>query len=340
MALPKKVRAQVEAAESAYNEIYGDGKKSSEPKPPKEDEAPEAQTQEPEEVQAGSPQAKEQPETKPEPKKDDAAAWEQRYRVLQGKYDAEVPRLHRQVRGLNEKIEELQALVQSLEAKAAEAPVLEKTGEQLLSEDDIEDYGEDLINVIKRAAKEELLPELRRLEEENARLKQHLSGVSSVVVESAKEKLERTLDSEVPSWRELNEDEEFLNWLDQYDEFSGVRRLDLLRRAYEANDAARVVAFFKGFIKEHAALTGAYGDTKPSEEGGAKVSMETLVAPGKPKGGDAQQGRTQTDERVWTQSEIAAFYRDVQRGKFNGRESEKQAIEREIVNAVKTGRIR
>jgi len=333
MALPKKVREQVEAAESAYKEVYG-----------KKDEGGDEQVNEPEETPKAE-NSEAQPEQQQEPvkeqPKDDAATWEQRYRVLQGKYDAEVPRLHRQVRQLNEKIEELQAVIEAFEQRQQEPePEPQQSSERLLNESDIEDYGEDLIDVIKRAAKEELLPELRRLEEENARLKQQLSGVSSVVVETAREKLERTLDTEVPNWRELNEDSEFLDWLDQIDEFSGVRRLDLLRRAYEANDAPRVVAFFKGFIKEHAALNGAHDNQQNSAQQSPKVAMETLVAPGKPKGGDSAQGSTQTDGRVWTQSEIAAFYRDVQRGKFNGRESEKQAIEREIVEAVRTGRIR
>ena len=338
MAVPKKVKEQAEKAKQLHAEVYGpkDGKKE-EPQLEKEQTTPEA---EPEKAQEQVAEPKQEPEKAQEPpqQQDEAAVWKHKYETLQGKYSAEVPRLHRELKELRAELANMQQTVVDMKAKEVEVEEPQETAKRLLDDSDIEDYGEDLIDVIKRAAKEEFLPELEKLREENEQLKQQLSGVSHAVVESARDKLLKTLDNEVPNWKDINTDDEFLNWLEGVDLFSGMRRHDLLLQAYEQNDAPRVVAFFKEFIKEQTTLAQP-APQAATELRQPKVDMESLVAPGKPSGVESQSG-AQTDERVWTQSDIAAFYRDARRGVYKGRESEKKAIEREIMKAVSEGRVR
>jgi hypothetical protein len=64
--------------------------------------------------------------------------------------------------------------------------------------------------------------------------------------------------------------------------------------------------------------------------------METLAAPGAPR---AAAPRAPEGKRMWRQKEISAFYRDVQKGKFRGKDSEKHRIEQDIVAAGQDGRI-
>ncbi len=338
MALPKKVQEQADEAKKLHAEMYGqskDGKEKGQPES-KRDDGAEGRS---EQSEAGlESKGEAPPETQDkESKASEGQEWEHRYRVLQGKYNAEVPRLHQEVKALRAELEQL--------AKAKEEPEPEQKPQQksLLSDEDIEDYGEDLIDVIKRAAKEELLPELDRLREENRMLKEQVSTVSTSLVESERDKLVRVLTEQVPNWEEINTNDDFLQWLNEQDAFSGARRHDMLLQAFEENDAARVVAFFKGFIKENKAFdrTSEAGRTPAeSNRGQPKVDMESLVAPGKPSGGEATTSSAQENERVWTQSDIAAFYSAVRRGAYRGKESEKRAIEQQIIKAANEGRVR
>ena len=346
MALPKKVQEQADLARQIHAEVYPQRKEDDEEKSDKEarDEpssTPENSESASEGEAAGEVQA-ETPDADQGEKTASGEDWEQKYRVLQGKYNAEVPRLHRELNTLRGEMQDLRAAyleIREQQQPPAEESPNEEPAAKLLSEEDIEDYGEDLINVIKRAAKEELLPELSRLREENQQLKAQLGDVSNVVIESARDKLLNTLDKEVPNWKDINVDENFLQWLEHRDAFSGQRRLDMLHQAFEANDAQRVVAFFEGFIKEHTALKTP--QEAPSSGVQPKVDMDSLVAPGKPKSGEGQtSGSTQPDERVWTQADISAFYRDVRRGVYRGRESEKRAVEHQIIKAVNENRVR
>jgi len=54
----------------------------------------------------------------------------------------------------------------------------------------------------------------------------------------------------VPNWQEINRDPRWLQWLDSPDTYSGYSRQQLLNGAVAAGNAGRVIAIFKGFLRE------------------------------------------------------------------------------------------
>lgn len=131
----------------------------------------------------------------------------------------------------------------------------------------------------------------------------------------ARRNLETTLDTQVPSWRDVNVAQEFHSWLALPDLFSGAIRHELLKAAYEQNDTPRVLAFFKGFLAQEAASAPApYGQTQPAPadatqgDASGKIPLETFAAPGRAK--TAAATGAPAEKPTFTHAQIAKFYAD------------------------------
>ena len=360
MALPAAVQKQVDEANALHDQIYDNEGKA---KPPAEPEAPPAEPEAPPaEPEAPPPEGEQQPPTEPPPAtppptaplelaqeapqpETPAAAeskpepWEQRYNSLKGRFDADSRTMRTQIEGLTEQVRSLNTALarREPEAPTTGAPATPQV-DRLLSSDEVEEYGEELIDVVQRAAQEVMQPTLDKLTKENTELKAQMGHVSSSVVQSERQQLLDGLDGQVTGWREVNTSPEYLQWLQAADPYSGEQRHALLKRAFESNNLARVAAFFKGYLSESAVLTAA-GQQQAPPARTPQVRMDTLVAPGAPR-----QGSTPTQEgskRQWTQAQIATFYREKTAGKYRGDTAAKKgaALEADIFQAQREGRI-
>ena len=258
--------------------------------------------------------------------------WEQRFKTLQGKYNAEVPQLHAQNRKLQTELyaQQIQQVEPQQEASAAE-----DSFESLVTSNDIEDFGESTIDVIRRAAREEMQKPLAEMRAENEQLKKLIANTQTELSKDSYSRMIENLDNDVPNWKVTNEDPKFLEWLKGIDPFSGQSRHDLLRDGYEKHQTDRVKSFFHEYGKENAgsSAVGVPGQQSP-------VRLETLVAPGTPTDGHTDSARTQNSTpqgKQWTREEIKQFYIDAQRGSYQPQEI--QRLESDIVRASKEGRI-
>ena len=149
MALPAQVRKQAEAVNKLYEELNvdtdGQGTEAEAGSESVEDTGAEREADSGQE-QAPAPKAEEQPAGDNTEK-----TLEQKYKTLQGMYNAEVPRLHTEKRELNNRVQQLEQLIASMNATPAQeqAPM-----EKLITEQDMEDYG-DSIEVMRRVFREE-----------------------------------------------------------------------------------------------------------------------------------------------------------------------------------------
>jgi hypothetical protein len=187
-----------------------------------------------------------------------------------------------------------------------------------------------------------LNPTLDQISQRLQKLEQGVGGMQHKAELSDRQKVYAALNENVDNWREINVSEEFKAWLTEADPYVGEQRGALLNEAFTKNDATRVVNFFKGYLKEQTAVQP--GDQTPKQratpEKAAQVDLETLVSPGgasEAAPASAQEGNA---GKFFTQAEIAAFYADVQKGRYRGKEQEKDRLEREIVAAANEGRVR
>ncbi len=279
------------------------------------------------------------PEVAPEPKPE-RTDWKQKYNVLQGKYDAEVPRLIQQLRDAEVRMNGLEDRM-TPPAKEEETPAPRSD----FTPEEIADYGEDLLDVIGRKAREivesEYLPQMNSMTTEMNSLKTQVGETGQKVAKQETNEVFAQLDATVEHWRKINVDPEFHVWLDQVDAFSGATRKNLMLNAFNRKNAHQVKAFFDKYNEENATFTPD-PTAGPSGQGGtqttATLDLNDYIAPGQPKsGGDVGAPK---DKRIWSNIEIGSFYSDVQKGRYKSRPDDKARIEADIISATREGRIR
>lgn len=293
----------------------------------------------PETAEANAPPVVNEPAAEPAR---DAAFWEQKFRSLQGRFDSQIPELTARARAAEAQITSLNGLVAQLRMQqqqqqpTPQAQAAPPAGE--IPREDIEAYGEELISSARRWARSEVQPEIQRLRDELGQLR---SQTQSTQGQLAQDRVHQYLDEQLPNWRQVNTDPGFIAWLGGFDPFSGRPRQEMLGQAYSGGDAVRTAAFFRAYMQEHTATTPAVRDTPahtPAPRAGAgTVPLAELAAPG--RGRPASPGAP-ADKRIWSHRDIAAFYQDVARGRYDGNPQLRQQLEADIHAAVPEGRIR
>jgi hypothetical protein len=256
--------------------------------------------------------------------------WEQKYKILQGKYNAEVPRLAAEVREQHDALRQMQEQMQAL----ASAPQTEVqfSGVGEIDPAHREEYGDEFFQIVAQTAMRSVQPALNQIAQQLEEMRRGLIGTQASVQKTEHQIFLEQLDTQFNSWRTLNKDEGFNRWLGERDALSGLTRKHLLDDAVRSRDVSRAVAFFQGYSTEHG--SGAAGSQAPRRE----TSLESLAAPGATRTGTPPAPVAHADE-IWTGAEIRAFYADVRAGKFTGRDAEKLAIEQRIATAAARGRV-
>jgi hypothetical protein len=290
VALPKQVQAQVEAAEAIEQQLAGQAAPPAETEPP----APEPQAEPP---VAAAPVAA--------PPTDGVEVWQQRFRSLQGRFDAEVPRLHQEVKERNAQLFAMQQEIEKLKA----APKPEPKAETLVTSQDDEKFGGDLIELMRRVVREGLTPALQRLElMEKAvtaavpQIQREIKQTTQQVAQTQERQFWSELATAVPDYEAVNASPEWLAWLDVYDPVAGAKRQAALDVASNALDYQRVIALFKLFKAQGAP---AVPQPQPNRQ---NPELARQVAPAK----SSKTGAVPQGEKTFTEAQYV-YWNDPRR---------------------------
>jgi hypothetical protein len=321
MALPKQVEAQLRELEQIERQIA----ESQNPATAN----PESQSTEdpPADLSTPEPPAIEQKpvETKPEPIEPAIAdeTWQSRYIALKGKYDAEVPRLHADVR-------EFKAQLDSLRKAAETKPVETKkpaVAEKLVTDADIQAFGEDLIEVQRKVAREvaaEFRDELDAMRVENDKLREQLNTTGSQVSEAS---FEQRLYRMVPDFQDVNADPRWVNWLNEVDPLLRAPRKSVAQDAFNRADA-EAVAHYVGMFKSSITPVEPVND-KASE-------LEKQIQPKR----SASNVPVSQQAKTYTDSQIQKMFQKSVELSSRGQREEAMKLEAEIDAAYRDGRVR
>ena len=262
--------------------------------------------------------------------------WEHRYKVLQGKYNAEVPNMVGTLAETRQMLDQAMRVNQQLQSQLTQRPATppatpraEDTFKHVTKEER-ESFGEDLIDVVGRRAREVVSPELEGLKQQLARMEGALGATLQETAAVKQARVYEALNSRIPSWEEINKSVEFLAWLESADVFSGSSRRIALTNAFNAHDAQRVVGIFEAYVREDASRSTAAPQPL--------VDPATLIAPGTPRSGSGEAAPGSSRGRIWSESEISDFYDRVRRKRVP--KDEYDQVSAEIAQAVKDGRVR
>lgn len=336
MSLPAQVRKQSEAIQELYRQMANEGE-------PAQEQQPEAEV-----VETPPPAENQSQENSSQPSEqavsDQDETLMQRYRTLQGMFNAEVPRLQQANKALQSRIDQLEHLLSTMSSQQAQPKVSQEqqTASPLITQKDVEEYG-DSIDVMRRAAREEV----SSLHNEITQLKNFISQMQTNVVPrveqvarqqavSAEQQFWSELQSRVPNWQEINNDQRFQSWLLEVDPLTGITRQTYLDDAQQALDAKRVAAFFLPWLAQAGSQEVRSQPQPQPQPPNRKAELEMQVAPGRPR---TAAPVSTNQAKIYTQADIRTFYDDIRAGRFKGRDAERAKIENDIFAAQREGRI-
>lgn len=286
------------------------------------------------ETQPAAPEAPAEvtPPAAPTPPKDDPDSWKARYLSLQGMFNADVPRLNKQVKDLMAEITTLKS------APPAPQPPAEIKGS--ITDKDKEAFGDDLLDVIKRQAADMIAPAQAQWAAEKAALEAKVTELSTSTAAADEQRANEArnqyyagLKALVPDYEAINVDPGFLGWLAEVAPDSGIARQAYMLNAFNTMDVNRTAFLFKTWKEAQAPAT----DPAPAPQTEAKRNLERQRAP------DGSKSSTPVPAadslRMWTGAEIDQHYTDVRRGVYHGKDAEAAAIEAQIEAAAASGRV-
>ena len=331
MALPKQVQAQLAEVEELEKTLTA---QKDEPKKKKAKKEPEVSEVKPEDTEAEVPVEAEaavvpvEAEPANTSPTDVADEFEQKYKTLRGKYDAEVPRLHSQVKDLTAKLNELTA---SLEAKPKE-PTKPKEKVSYVTDEDRAEFGEELIDVQRRVAQEVSQDYEERFEQQNeliAQLQNQLKQTGNQVGEMS---FAQRLSQMVPDFAEIDNDERWIAWLNEHDPMLRGPRRDQAARAFEQGDAEAVAHYVKLWRETLAPEV-------PQERQTRQTELEKQVAPNR-SANSANTKSVGKVVKVYSEREIAAAWNRIRNLNTRHQYDEATKLEAEITAAYLEGRVR
>lgn len=249
-------------------------------------------------------------ETPPQPAPADP--WELRYKVLDGKYKAEVPRFARDNAELRRENDELRAQLQT--RSTTPAPPAIAPGVQSVTDQ----YGEDFAAAVAAVAQAQVAP-LR--EEFTARASQ----AEERAAQSSRQAFLVELARLVPSFEAIDAEPGFTTYLDEFDAMTGRTRREFFQEADAANNAPRIATFFDNYTRSK--IPAQQPAAAP-----AAPSVEHLIQPDSQATSEAPPGR-----KLWKRAEIARFYDDVRRGVYS--HADYLRIDADISIAPQEGRV-
>jgi hypothetical protein len=310
--LPKAIQAELDAAEQIEQQLNGTG------------EAPNEPVNTPPEPTAEPPVA---PAPEPAPTAHTQEdAWETKYKVLAGKYNAEVPALVEQNRALNESVKNLTTKVEEL----AKQPEPEK--KDLVTSKDEETFGSDLIDLARRVTRDEVLPVLARLASVEAvlrslsKLPDTVEAVAVRQAQTAEEMFWGSVEAAVPDWSAIDKDQRWIDFLETRPSFSRRTYRDLATDAIAAGDPTPIVEMVK--IWKQAA-----GIADPAKPNTTTKELQSQTAP--PKATAATPAPPA--QKLWTGTEYTEAY-DVRLSRTMS-EAEIEKLQAEAEQALADGRV-
>ncbi|MDY6910737.1 MAG: hypothetical protein SVM79_00020 [Chloroflexota bacterium] len=272
-----------------------------------------------------------QTEPAPAQKQEDGTDWktahdqlQHKYSVLQGKYNAEVPRLTEKIRQLEEHLNNsAQAKQQGEEGEGATPPV----DMSQIDPEQFRDYGDEFVGMAHM---------LKQIAGEVGSVKQDVGSVkqgAQAAEQAAAEAYWTRVYQGVPNFEEVNNAPEFFEWLNGYQQTpQGIRlRNSVLQEAHAAGRADDVVQIFQEYLKEEATTN----NQSPASEPAASSQKQNISPPA-----SASTPVTPPDDKpVYSRSQVDKFFTDLSHGKFRHNNEWAQAEKQRILAAGREGRI-
>lgn len=320
MALPKQIEQQMREIEELEKQL------SASQEPPVEDPPAEPEPPaEPDNTAPTEPIAEVKPNEPTTPEVSEET-WQQKYRTLKGMYDAEVPRLHSQLKDMQASIAQLQKQVAT--PVAAPTTPTEPKRSKLVTDEDVQAFGADLIEVQRKVAREvamEFSESVNALKAENDELRKQIQSTDTHLGEMT---FEQKLHRMVPNFDNLNNDAKWVAWLDEFDPILRSPRRVIAQEAYSRGDAEGV-AYYVDLFNRMTVETMPTIDPKQAE-------LERQIQPTRSA---AAQAPVSQKGKIYTSRDVEKMFQKITQLHSTQKFEEAKKLEAEIDAAYMDGRV-
>jgi len=182
-----------------------------------------------------------------DPRENDPNYWRQRFNVTKGMWQQEREKMRQEVANRDATIAQLQAEVAHLKQQSTTPAQVDLS--KYLSAEEIETLGEDQARTLVAMSERLVADRVRaQFEAQPAALKPKAPATAEPGEKSNAEKFLDGLDEDVPTWRDINEEPEWLAFLRERDDQSGIVRQRIVDMAQADGDHAPVVKLLRQFI--------------------------------------------------------------------------------------------
>lgn len=330
--LPKQVQEQLDEVEELEKQLEAQGEEGAEPEVKKKKTSKKAKAEDTE-VEVTDDQPHEEPvavEAKPadDSVEEVSESFKQKYATLRGKYDAEVPRLHQQVKELTDQMNAIRE-----EAEAAKKAEAEKPKEKVsyVTDADREEYGDDLIDFQRRVAKEASQEYEERFEQQAKVIEELRQQISSTGNQVGEVGFTQKLNALVPGFDQLDNDKRWVAWLNEYDPMTRGPRRDQAQAAFNAGDA-EAVAHYVGLFRE---------SVEPVANGKSDrdTELEKQVTPSR-SASTVTNKSSSKNSKVYSEKELNNAWTKIRTLNTQGKYDDAEKLEAELTAAYMEGRVR
>lgn len=284
-------------------------------------------------VEAQAPEQLElPPETPPQPDPN----WEHKYKSEVGRFQAETTRAREAAQQAWQQIEQMRAELDQLKTQPKPEP--EAPG---ITDHDVETFGSDLVEFAQRAAAKAIADNQKVIDAKiqglfNAldEIRGSVGKVEADTQQTAAQSYLKDLTQRVPNWAQINEDQAFIDWLQESEGLSNVPRQQFLMRAHQSMDVDTVAKYFDAFANPSASPSSAPATPAPRPSQSAELQKQ--VSPPRAKAGSS--APAQQDQKIWTEADIMKFYEQKARGQIDAPTAAR--MEADLNQAVAEGRVR
>jgi hypothetical protein len=327
MALPKQVQAQIAELEEFENQLEAQGEEVKKKKTSKKTKAKDT------EVEVADEQPIEEPVAVEATPANDSVeevseSFKQKYATLRGKYDAEVPRLHQQVKELTDQMNAIRD-----EAEAAKKAEAEKPKEKVsyVTDADREEYGDDLIDFQRRVAKEQAQEYEGRFEQQAKVIEQLQQQISNTGNQVGEVGFTQKLNALVPGFDQLDNDERWVAWLNEYDPMTRGPRRDQAQAAFNSGDAEAVAHYVSLFRESVEPVANGKSDRE--------TELEKQVTPSR-SASTVTNKSSSKNSKVYSERELNNAWTKIRTLNTQGKYDDAEKLEAELTAAYMEGRVK
>ena len=333
MALPKQVQKQLDEVEALEKQLEAQGEETIEPTEVKKKKTSKKAKAEDTTVEVIDEQPPEEPvvvEAKPadDIPEEVSDSFKQKYSTLKGKYDAEVPRLHQQLRELTDQMAAIRKDAEDAKKAEAEKP---KEKVSYITDADREEYGDDLIDFQRRVAKEQAQEFEGRFEQQAKVIEALQQKISTTDSQVGEQGFAQKLNTLVPGFDQLDSDERWVAWLNEIDPMTRGPRRDQAQAAYNAGDAEAIAHYVSLFNGSANPATNSKSDRQ--------AELEKQVTPSR-SASTVTTKSSNSSSKIYSERDLTNAWTKVRTLNTQGKYDDAEKLEAELSIAYMEGRVK